>query len=221
MSRDLWERRYRTFIETGSGAPARKDSPSIFASETVKYLTGSGGLLDLGAGAGRDSRFFAGQGYEVFSTDISRSALKLSMERTSDLLRRRITFLPFDISTGFPFRDSCFDAVYAHLSLHYFDGSTTAAIISECHRVLKRGGVFAFLTNSTRDPECGTGREIEKDYFLIKDNEGEGPKRYFNVESTGRLVGAFETVILDDRGEADFKAARGVHNLIRFTGRKR
>ncbi len=221
VSRDLWERRYRTFIETGFGAPARKDSPSIFASETVKYLAGSGRLLDLGAGAGRDSRFFAGQGYEVVSTDVSHSALKLSRERTLDLLRCRVMFVPLDMSKGFPFQADSFETVYAHLSLHYFDSSTTATIISECRRALKSGGVFAFLANSTHDPECGTGEEIEKDYFLIKEDEDEGPKRYFSVESTKQFVNAFETVILDDKGEADFKAVRGVHNLIRFIGRKR
>jgi SAM-dependent methyltransferase len=204
-----------------SRATTRRNTPSIFASDVVSYFPRFGTILDLGAGSGWDSRFFATLGYYVVSTDIASTALRLSIGHTPNALEARIAFLSFDMRTGFPFQSNAFEVVYAHLSLHYFDRQTTLAITGEVDRVLKSGGVFAFLTNSTHDSERDTGLEIEKDLFLIKETDGEVPKRYFSVDSTKQFVTRFETVILDDGGEADSKAARGVHNLIRFVGRRK
>lgn len=221
MSRQMWGRRFQLVTDAGSRAMTRRDIPSIFASDVVSYFPRWGTILDLGAGLGRDSRFFATMGYYVVSTDIASSALKLSIGHTPDVLKARIAFLSFDMRTGLPFQNDIFEVIYAHLSLHYFDRLTTLAITDEVYRVLKSGGVFAFLTNSTRDPECGTGPEIEKDLFFIKEDDGEGPKHYFSIDSTRQFVTRFETVMLDDGGEADYKAERGVHNLIRFVGGKK
>ncbi len=214
MSLQMWERRY--LLE----ATTRKDIPSIFASEIVNLLPSSSIILELGAGRGCDSRFFASLGHHVVSTDIASSALKFCIRHTSDSFSTRITFVSFDLRSGFPFHSNSFDVVYAHLCLHYFDRLTTLSISDEVYRVLKCGGIFAFLVNSVNDPEHCTQPEIETDLFLVKEEDGEGPKRYFSINSTRPFVNRFETVILDDKGEADFKATRGIHNLIRFVGVK-
>ncbi len=214
MSFQMWEKRYQL------GNATRKDTPSIFASDVVRYFPRSSIILELGAGRGRDSRFFASLGHYVVSTDIASSALKFCTRLTPDSFSMRITFVSFDLRSGFPFQSNSSDVVYAHLCLHYFDRLTTLSIIDEVYRVLKCGGIFAFLVNSINDPEYGTEPEIETDLFLVKEDDGEGPKRYFSIDSTRPFVNRFETVILDDKGEADFKATRGIHNLIRFVGVK-
>lgn len=87
-----------------------------------------------------------------------------------------------------PFANNSFDIVYAHLSFHYFDQKTTFGIMNEIERILKPGGVFAFLTNSIHDPEYNTGNLLEKDFFLI----GKVIKHYFSIESARRLTRSFQ-----------------------------
>jgi hypothetical protein len=83
--------------------------------------------------------------------------------------------------------------------------------------ILKPGRIFAFIVNSTSDPDYGQGSCIEEDFFQI----GKDTKRYFNVASARKMVSGFETIILDNRSKAYWQSRRGVHNLIRFVGRKR
>jgi SAM-dependent methyltransferase len=214
MSLQMWESRYK------SRGTIRRNAPTIFGSDVIGYFPQSGTILDLGAGSGRDTRFFATQGYQIVSADIADSAHRLSIRNNPANLKERIEFVSLDMRVGLPFHDKSFDVVYAHLSLHYFNQLTTSHIIDEVYRILRINGIFAFLVNSVNDPDYGTGTLIERDLYLIKEEDGEGPKRYFSVKSTGLFVDKFKSVILDNQGEADFKSERGIHNLIRFVGKK-
>ena len=193
------------------------DKPSLFAETAITYFPKAGKILELGAGQGQDSRFFAGRGYEVVSTDREQSALDLCTSKLTDDLLQKVTLQQVDISKELPFENDTFDVVYAHLSLHYFDQATTEAAFHEIYRVLKPGGIFAFFTNSTSDPEYGTGEQLEPDYFRIENMA----KRYFSVESAGRFARDFSVILLDDQGETYKDRAKGVHNLIRFIGAKK
>jgi len=121
-----------------------------------------------------------------------------------------------DLREELPFDDASFDVVYAHLSLHYFDHETTTRLIGEIQRVLKPGGVLAFLVNSVKDPEYKQGNEIESDYFQI----GESAKRYFSEATARKYTEWFDVNLLDELGETYKDAAKGVHNLVRFVGTK-
>lgn len=193
------------------------DKPSIFAEIAVRYFPKTGKVLDLGAGQGQDSRFFAEHGYQVVSTDLENSALELSKSKVTDDIKSRITFQKVDLRDELPFETDSLDVVYAHLSIHYFEYETTVRLLDEILRVLRPGGVFAFLTNSVNDPEYKTGKELEPDYYQI----GQTAKRYFSVDSARMFTQYFEVNLLDDLGETYKDAAKGVHNLIRFVGKKR
>lgn len=182
--------------------------PSLFAETVAFYLPQCGKIVELGAGHGQDSAFFAKRGLEVVSTDIETAALEANLPG--------IKVQKLDLSEKMPFADSSFDGVYAHLSLHYFTAEKTSAIVSEIERILKPGGLFAFLANSTDDPEYNTGEKIESDFFLI----GKVTKRYFSEEFTRRLTQNFQTVLLDNQGETYKDRAKGIHNLIRYIGYK-
>lgn len=190
--------------------------PSLFAKEVIKYFPQSGKVLDLGAGQGQDSRYFAKKGYEVVSTDMSDSALAINQEKVTDEIKDKISVRILDLSENFPYPDESFDILYAHLSLHYFDKETTIKIFNEIERVLKKGGTLAFLVNSTSDPEYGTGLKIEDDFFEVDNTQ----KRYFSVQTVKNFASDFETILLDGSGETYKDRAKGVHNLIRFVGRK-
>jgi 2-polyprenyl-3-methyl-5-hydroxy-6-metoxy-1,4-benzoquinol methylase len=55
--------------------------PSLFAETAIQYFPKKGKLLELGAGIGQDSLFFAKQGYDVLSSDIETSGLNLMKVR--------------------------------------------------------------------------------------------------------------------------------------------
>lgn len=184
------------------------DKPTIFAQAIKSMLPSNGRLLDLGAGLGQDSNYFAEQGFEVVSTDV---VLDTKLTLHPHVRREKV-----DLSGPLPFGDAEFDVVYSHLALHYFDAKTTEQLFHEIYRVLKPGGIVAFLTNSVHDPEFGTGKKLEDDYF-----ETEGTtKRFFTAESARRFAKDFEEIICDQEGESYKDQAKGVHNLVRFVGKK-
>ena len=192
------------------------DKPSIFATQAVEFFPPHGKVLELGAGLGQDSRFFAEFGYEVIATDIEPTVLEIDKRKLSPDIKGRVEFKQMDLRHHFEFDDEEFDVVYAHLSLHYFSEMMTKQIFSEINRVLKKGGVLAFLTNSTKDPEYGTGNQIEKDFFQIE----QATKRYFSIISAEKFTEGYTIKLLDDKGETYKDAVKGVHNLIRFIGEK-
>lgn len=193
------------------------EKPSIFAETAITYFPQNGKVLDLGAGLGQDSRFFAEHGYEVTSTDLKETALKERFATLSEEVKRRTTIQKTDLREELPFADAAFDVVYAHLSLHYFNYETTVRLFGEIRRILKPGGVFAFFVNSVHDPEYNTGEKLEDDYFQIDKTA----KRYFSVDAARAFTRYFDTNLLDDKGETYKDNAIGVHNLIRFIGTRR
>lgn len=192
------------------------DKPSIFAQTAVTFFPPAARVLELGAGNGQDSRFFAEQGYDVVSTDLE-SALEANERQIPNELRTHITVQKVDLNEPLPFENETFDVVYAHLSLHYFDEQTTRAIFNEIARVLKPGGVMAVLVNAVTDPEYGSGAQIEPDFFKV----GALPKRFFTTDSVRTFTEKFNAKLLDNNGESYKDAAKGIHGLIRFVGTKR
>lgn len=202
---DYWTDKRKSYEESEGFAP------SIFAEFAITHFPESGNILELGAGRGQDSLYFSSYDYSVESTD-----LIIDDEESDRVFPDSVARKTVDLSQPLPYEDSSYDGVYAHLALHYFDSATTAQIFNEVLRVLKPGGVFAFLVNSVNDPEYKTGTEIEQDYF-----ETDGTmKRYFS-EKTAREFGVkFEIVLCDEEGETYKDSAKGVHNLVRFIGNK-
>jgi SAM-dependent methyltransferase len=97
-------------------------------------------VLEVGCGAGTDLVRFARGGANVTGVDLSASAIALARENfaqqglTADLREADGERLPF--------ADATFDLVYAHGVVQYT--SDPAALIRECHRVLKPGGEAVF-----------------------------------------------------------------------------
>jgi SAM-dependent methyltransferase len=192
------------------------DKPSLFAAQAIEFFPPHGKLLELGAGLGQDSRFFAEYGYEITATDIEPTVLEIDKRKISPDIKGRVDFQQMDLRHHFPFDDEAYDIVYAHLSLHYFSRLMTEQIFSEITRVLKKGGTLAFLVNSTSDPEYGKGNQIEPDFFQIE----QATKRYFSTTSAAQFTEGYEVELLDDKGETYKDSIKGVHNLVRFIGKK-
>jgi SAM-dependent methyltransferase len=212
MSKQYWTKAHAHY--------SRQDwinKPSIFAEFAIQYFPTSGKVLDLGAGQGQDSRFFAEKGFEVASTDFEDFALGLNETNIPSHLKKKIKVEEVDLSEKLPYFNQEFDVVYSHLALHYFDSATTKSIFKEIKRVLKIGGIIAFMVNSTSDPEYQTGTQIEKDFFAMEKNIR---MRFFNVDSVKEFTGDFKTILVDNLGESYKDNAVGIHNMIRYIGKK-
>jgi SAM-dependent methyltransferase len=97
-------------------------------------------VLEVGCGAGTDLVRFARGGAMVTGVDLSASAIALARQNfqqqglTADLREADGEHLPFG--------EAAFDLVYAHGVVQYT--TDPAALIRECHRVLKPGGEAVF-----------------------------------------------------------------------------
>ena len=157
------------------------------------------------------------EGYKVVATDFSTTSLEDVKQKFSGKENFSSEFIDLSDAT-FPFSEEYFDGVYAHLSLHYFTKEITEKIIEEIRRVLKPNGVLAFLVNSLRDPECGTGLQLDEDFFHTPAGID---KRFFSPETVIPYIsGKFETLLLDEKGQTKKDKLEGDYGLIRFVGRK-
>ena len=155
---EYWQDRWRS----GRGWPVNGFARRCCARFKENNLTG---VLDLGCGAGVDSIYFARQGLRVTAVDFSASGIE-AIERSArrdkltniEVVREDLTQLDFPPET--------FGAVYAHLSLHYFDDETTTRIFDRVRDILRPGGLFCVKCKSTDDVLYGQGEPVGPDMFV-------------------------------------------------------
>lgn len=189
-------------------------TPTLFSQEVLKYFLKNSRLLDLGCGQGQDSIFFASQGLQVTGADFSSSALEFASQNSKDL-NPSPKYLQHDLRDKFPFPNWEFDIVYSHLSLHFFDDTTTNFIFSEIARVLESGGIFAALFNTLNDPEVSKSKKLPSGLYLTPSGL---EKRFFTPDSLKSFTTKyFDTIILDEKG---ITYKDGIDCLVRFVGRK-
>lgn len=91
-------------------------------------------LLEIGAGTGQDSAFFAEHGLAVMATDLS--AEMVARCRQKGLDARVMDFSRLE------FADASFDAVHAMNCLLHVPNADLPAVLAEIARVLRPGGLF-------------------------------------------------------------------------------
>ena len=97
-------------------------------------------VLDVGCGAGVEVVRFARGGARTFGVDTAPSAIGLTRANLSQQALH--AGLAVADGEGLPFTANCMDFVYAHGVIQY--AADDAAVVAECHRVLKPGGLAMF-----------------------------------------------------------------------------
>ena len=113
---------------------------SILKNEKVNKV------LDLGCGTGRHTVLLAKQGFDVYATDVSKSALKITKKwiKEKNLSAKLKEHSCYE---KFPFKDSFFDAIISTQVIHHNFHNKIKFCISEIERVLKHKGII-FITIS-------------------------------------------------------------------------
>lgn len=116
-------------------------------------------LLDVGCGNGKDTLYFFRKGIDVTAIDFSESGIRaLQSKHTGIHCMRK------DLRT-MRFKRNSFDAIYAHLSLHYFNDATTTAIFNTLYTILKKGGLLFVKCKSTDDALFGKGKKVGENMY--------------------------------------------------------
>ena len=125
-------------------------------------------LLEVGAGTGQDSVFFAAHGLTVMATDLSAQMVARCQAKGLDA---RI----MDVS-NLEFADGVFDAVYAMNCLLHVPNADLPGVLAEISRVLRPGGLFFLGVYG------GTGTEG------AADPDGHVPARFFSWRTDEQIV---------------------------------
>jgi len=109
---EFWE---RTFSETPNMFGEEPAYPARKAADLFKK-EGKINILELGCGQGRDTIFFAKNGFRVHVLDYSDAGIKaITSEAQSSGLSGSIIAARHDVREPLPFEDEFFDGCYSHM----------------------------------------------------------------------------------------------------------
>jgi SAM-dependent methyltransferase len=155
---------------------------------------GRGSLLEIGAGAGHDSKYFADHGLTVVATDLSPQMVEMCRRRGLDA--HVMDVLHLDLRQG------SFDAGYAMNSLLHVPNSDLQGALAAIRRTLKPGALFYLGVYGDHESFEGV---LESDWHV--------PARFFSLRTDGQLIAEVETFFLVE----DFHVVEGDQHFQALT----
>ena len=138
-----------------------KKSLEIFKKNNIKNI------LELGAGLGRDTFYFAKNNIKVYALDFSPSAIDAIIKKSKKLgLDKLITTEVFDIRKDFSFIKKNFDGCYSHmLYCMALTESDLELLNKKISLQLKEGGINIYTVRNTLDGDFQKGLHIGEDLY--------------------------------------------------------
>jgi len=147
--------------------------PSLAATKSIKLFKEKNikNILELGAGLGRDTIFFAQNSIKVKALDYSPSAIKIINEKASKKgLLNFVSTKVFDIRKRLPLDDNSVEACFSHmLYCMALSNQELEYLNREIHRILKPKGINIYTVRHTGDGDYKNGDYIGEDLY---ENEG-------------------------------------------------
>ena len=174
--------------------PAKK-SLKIFHENKSKLI------VELGAGLGRDSIFFAKNKLSVNSLDYSKIGINIINKKISDNNLQNITAKVFDIRKKLPFPDNSIDACFSHML--YCMALTSAELSylnNEIKRILKPNGINIYTVRNEYDGDYKNGIPRGEDMFEIDGFI----VHFFTKEKVYSLMDGFKNILLENFEEGSF-----------------
>jgi SAM-dependent methyltransferase len=192
--KEHWERMLNQKPEMFGRAP----SEAVHRAAEIFEREGGRGVLELGAGQGRDTFFLAGKGFAIVALDYSGSGLKSIRQKSRLNPSQRVHVLRHDVRDSLPFRDESFDACYSHMlycmaiSMHQLE-----SLSAEVWRVLRPGGINIYTVRNTEDADYGKGIHLGEDLY----ETGGFIVQFFSREKVLRLARDWEILGIDQFAE--------------------
>ena len=174
--------------------PAKK-SLKIFQKNSSKMI------VELGAGLGRDSIFFAKNKISVNSLDYSKTGINIINKKILDNNLQNITAKVFDIRKKLPFQDNSIDACFSHML--YCMALTSAELSylnNEILRILKPNGFNIYTVRNEYDGDYKNGIPRGEDMFEIDGFI----VHFFTKEKVYSLMDGFKNILLENFEEGSF-----------------
>mgnify|MGYP000854759067 CR=1 FL=1 len=164
---------------------------------------GSQKVLDLGCGAGRHVVFMARENIDAYGVDLSSEGIEHAKKSLEE--QGLSAILKQGSVSEIPFGDEMFDGIICYGVLYYCKIEEIKKAISEIRRVLKAGGKGLVVVRSTEDYRFGKGTEIEKNTFIISEedenksafHENNMSMHFFTDEELKDLFSVFSSVTID------------------------
>ena len=178
--RDFWRQRYTedpAFFGRSPSDFARWCLPLLRAEASTREV------IELGCGYGRDTRYFAQEGFLVRGVDLAGIPVPDAEGATPSVEVIEAECLDFLERQG----SGSADAVYSNMFFNMdFTEEEHRVLFRAVHRVLRPAGLHLYSARSTSDPWYGRGRPIGPDTF---DPAPHGvPMHYFSEDYADRLA---------------------------------
>lgn len=145
------------------------EDPSDFAQKCYSYFKKYGvkRILELGCGQGRDTIFFASNGFDVHAIDASKVAIE-NINQKKGQKNISLDLRHFKARQALPYDNSYFDAVYSHMFYNMrFTDDELRSLFKESNRVLKNNGLLYFSVRSDKDVLYNKGKKIDNNIYEI------------------------------------------------------
>lgn len=199
MKKEIFNKQNYHWEDTFASKPQMFGTdPSIAAIKAVEIFNNNGvrKILELGGGQGRDTLYFAQQGFEITVIEYTAAGIQAIEERAQELeVSHLVTTVRHDVRQAFPFEAEHFDACFSHML--YCMALTTlelAFISAETNRVLKAEGIAIYTARNTDDADCGTGIHHGEDIYEC----GKFIIHFFSKEKVETLAQGFEIIGIDN-----------------------
>ena len=179
-------------------------SQSLSAEKALKLFNQEkiNTIVELGAGLGRDSIFFAKNSINTTALDYSASAINIINERINkNNLSKYLSTKIFDVRKKLPFEDNSIQACYSHmLYCMALTNEDLQNLNNEILRILKPGGYNIYTVRHTEDGDYNNGIHrggdlYENDGFIV---------HYFSNKKIESLINGFENTSLEKFEEGTF-----------------
>ena len=178
--------------------------PSISAKKALNFFKEKkiNNIIELGAGLGRDSIFFAKNNIKIQALDYSSSGIEIINHKIKrDNLSNYISTKLFDVREKLPFKDNSVEACYSHmLYCMALKTKDLEKLNNEIHRILKPNGLNIYTVRHTNDGDYKNGKHIGEDLY---ENDG-FIVHYFSEEKVNSLLNGFKNIALEKFEEGTF-----------------
>ena len=175
---------------------AAKKSLELFKSYNIKKI------IDLGAGLGRDTIYFAQNSIQVEALDYSPSGISIINKKAEKQnLSSYVSTKIFDVRRKLPFEDNSVEACFSHM-LYCMALSTSDLknLNKEVLRILKPGGYNIFTVRNIGDGDYKRGTHRGEDLY---ENDG-FIVHFFSKEKINQISEGFKVLKVESFEEGTF-----------------